>query len=105
MRPVLHAHTPDPLQLPELRLEQPAQDEAEAVRLQQLAELVATAGPLADLRTLAPAVRALLPAPTYEVGCGGTHIWVHRTAEARRLAVILDQLSQALLPQPIYLRP
>ena len=85
--------TPDPLQLPTLRLEQPPQDTAETTRLTQLAELVAQAGPMPDLRTLAPAVRALLPAPAYEVGCGGAHIWIHRALDKQRLALILDQHS------------
>ncbi|TDN39274.1 hypothetical protein E4631_15615 [Hymenobacter sp. UV11] len=78
------------LQLPELRQEQPARDEAEAARLTQLAQLMTTTAPLPDLRDLAPAVRQLFPEPTYEVGCGGSHIWLHRADDPRRLACILD---------------
>ncbi|MGI4822622.1 MAG: hypothetical protein ACRYFV_15540 [Janthinobacterium lividum] len=75
------------LQTPELRQEQPAHDEAEAARLTELAQLVATA---ASLRDLAPAVRQLFPEPAYAVGCGGSHIWLHRTHDPHRLAFILD---------------
>ncbi|WP_254244099.1 hypothetical protein [Hymenobacter sp. BRD128] len=45
------------LQLPEFRQEQTAHDEAEAARLTQLAQLIATTAPLPDLRDLVPAVR------------------------------------------------
>jgi isocitrate lyase len=78
------------LQTPELRQEQPAHDEAEAARLAELVQLVTTAAPLPDLRDLAPAVRALFPEPAYTVGCGGSHIWLHRTHDPHRLAFILD---------------
>jgi hypothetical protein len=79
------------LQLPELRQEQPAHDEPEAARLTQLAQLLATTAPLRDLRDLAPAVRQLFPEPVYAVGCGGSHIWLHRTHDPHRLAYILDR--------------
>ena len=79
------------LQLPELRQEQPAHDEAEAARLTQLTQLLATTAPLLDLRDLAPAVRQLFPEPAYEVGCGGSHIWLHRQGDEHRLAYILDR--------------
>jgi hypothetical protein len=79
------------LQLPELRQEQPACDKAEATRFTQLAQLVATTAPLPDLRDLAPAVRHLFSEPTYEVGCGGSHIWLHRQGDHNRLACILDR--------------
>lgn len=79
------------LQTPELRQEQPARNEAEASRLTQLAQFIATTAPLPDLRDLAPAVRQLFPEPTYEVGCGGSHIWLHRTDDEHRLACILDR--------------
>ncbi|SDY86746.1 hypothetical protein [Hymenobacter psychrophilus] len=86
------SRTPDPdlypPQLPELVYRQPAADEAEAARLTQLAQLVATSPPLSDVRDLAPAVRALFPSPAYEVGCGGAHIWLHRAGENPQLAVI-----------------
>ena len=79
------------LQLPELRQEQPASSPDEAARLTELAQLLATTAPLPDVRDLAPAVRQLFPAPAYEVGCGGSHIWLHRATEEQRLACIIDQ--------------
>ncbi len=79
------------LQLPELRQEQPASSPDEAARLTQLAQLVAATGPLPDVRDLAPAMRKLFPEPAYQVGCGGSHIWLHRADEPQRLACILDQ--------------
>ncbi|WP_246289543.1 hypothetical protein [Hymenobacter terrestris] len=88
----LTSRAPDPElyppQLPELVCRQAPADEPEAARLTQLAQLVATSPPLSDVRDLAPAVRALFPPPAYEVGCGGAHIWLHRTDEKSQLAVI-----------------
>lgn len=81
-------YLPDPAEQPELHIEQPPADDAEAALLRQLTELVSAAGPLPDLRELAPDVRRLFPAPAYEVGCGGAHIWLHRHDETRRLACI-----------------
>ena len=75
-------------ELPHLTLEQPARDEAEATLLAQLAELLADTDPLPDLRDFAPQLRQLFPEPAYLVGCGGSHIWLHRTADANRLAII-----------------
>ena len=77
--------TPDP---PRLHLEQPAHDEAEATQLTMLARLVATTSPLSDVRDLAPAVRQLFPEPAYLIGCGSSHIWLHRAADPQRLALI-----------------
>ena len=79
------------LPLPELRQEQPASDAPEAARLTELAQLLATTAPLPDLRELAPAVRQLFPEPAYQVGCGGSHIWLHRADESARLACIIDR--------------
>ncbi len=79
------------LQLPELRQEQAPNSPDEAARLTQLAQLLATTVPLPDLRDLAPAVRQLFPEPAYEVGCGGSHIWLHRADESQRLACVLDR--------------
>ncbi|WP_201978035.1 hypothetical protein [Hymenobacter rubidus] len=79
------------LQLPELRQELPTSTPVETARFTELAQLLATTGPLADLRDLAPAVRQLFPEPAYEVGCGGSHIWLHRADEEQRLACILDR--------------
>ncbi len=46
---------------------------------------------LPDVRDLAPAVRQLFPAPAYQVGCGGSHIWLHRADDSARLACIIDR--------------
>ena len=78
------------METPELRQEQPAADAAEAIRLTELAQLLATTAPLPDLRDLAPAVRQFFPEPAYQVGCGGSHIWLHRADDTARLACILD---------------
>ncbi|GGG35742.1 hypothetical protein [Hymenobacter glacieicola] len=88
MRSIVYAHLPDPAQLPQLTIEQPAHDEAEAARLQQLTQLIDATNPLPDLRDLAPTVRELFPEPAYLVGCGGAHIWLHRTADNQRLALV-----------------
>ena len=79
------------LQLPELRQELPAGTPEEAARFTELAQLLATTAPLPGLRDLAPAMRQLFPEPTYEVGCGGSHIWLHRADESQRLACVLDR--------------
>ncbi|MDU0369588.1 hypothetical protein ACFPAF_04210 [Hymenobacter endophyticus] len=76
------------LEIPQLVVHQPARDETEAAQLTGLARLVEAAAPLPDLRDLAPAVRELFPPPTYLVGCGGAHIWLHRAGETQRLAFI-----------------
>ncbi|MDQ2772855.1 MAG: hypothetical protein M3Y54_20415 [Bacteroidota bacterium] len=74
---------------PQLLIEQPPHDEAEAALLAQLPKVLVAAGPLPDdLRDLAPAVRQLFPAPAYLVGCGSSHIWLHRAADPQRLALI-----------------
>ncbi|GAA4368899.1 hypothetical protein GCM10023185_42060 [Hymenobacter saemangeumensis] len=72
----------------QLLIEQSAHDEAEAAQLTRLTELVATAAQLPGLRDLAPAVRHHFPEPTYLVGCGSAHIWLHRAGDAHRLALI-----------------
>ena len=74
--------------MPQLSLEQPARDDAEAALLAQLAELLTDAYLLPDLRDLAPQVRQLFPEPAYLVGCGSSHIWLHRAADPQRLALI-----------------
>ena len=81
------------METPELRQEQPAADAAEAARLTELAQLLATTAPLPDLRELAPAVRQLFPESAYQVGCGGSHIWLHRTTDPSRLAIIISHES------------
>ncbi|HEX8425706.1 hypothetical protein [Hymenobacter sp.] len=79
---------PCPTESPQLLIELLPIDEAEASRLDQLAYLLDTTEPLRDLRDLAPAVRNLFPAPAYEVGCGSAHIWLLRTTDHQRLALI-----------------
>jgi|GEM_PF-2102354 len=79
------------LQLPELRQELTPNSPDEAARLTELAQLVITTAPLPDVPDLAPAVRKLFPEPAYQVGCGGSHIWLHRADEGQRLACILDR--------------
>ena len=81
------------LQLPELRQEQTPNSPEEAARLLELAQLLATTAPLADVRDLAPAVRQLFPESAYQVGCGGSHIWLHRTTDPSRLAIIISHES------------
>ena len=78
-------HTPD---LPEVVIEQPARDETEAAQLAQLTELIINTNPFPDLRDFAPQVRQLFPEPAYQVGCGSSHIWLHRAAELNRLVLI-----------------
>ncbi|RTQ45477.1 hypothetical protein EJV47_25420 [Hymenobacter gummosus] len=72
----------------QLRIELPPLTDTEAQQLEQLAQLLATTDTPPDLRDLAPAVRQLFPAPAYQVGCGGAHIWLHRSADHQRLAII-----------------
>ena len=79
------------LQLLELRQELTPNSPDEAARLTELAQLVITTAPLPDVPDLAPAVRKLFPEPAYQVGCGGSHIWLHRADEGQRLACILDR--------------
>ena len=78
----------NPADPPQLLIEQPPHDEAEAASLAQLTDLVATTDPLPDLRDLAPAIRQLFPEPAYLVGCGGAHIWLARADDPQRLALI-----------------
>ena len=75
-------------ELPQLFIEQPPHDESESTLLAQLTELLANAAPQHDLRDLAPEVRQLFPEPVYLVGCGSAHIWLHRTKDPNRLALI-----------------
>lgn len=76
---------PDP---PQLLIELPARNRAEATRLRRLARLLALASPVPDVRDLAPAVRRLFPEPAYLVGCGSSHIWLHHAGSAHRLVII-----------------
>lgn len=76
------------METPRLLIEQPPHDEAEAAQLAQLRELLANTNLLPDLRDFAPTVRQLFPEPAYLVGCGSSHIWLHRAADLNRLALI-----------------
>ena len=78
------------LQLPELRQEQAPHSPEEAARFTELARFLTTTAPLADLRDLAPEIRRLFPEPAYAVGCGGSHIWLHRAHDTQRLACIIN---------------
>ncbi|UYZ58044.1 hypothetical protein [Hymenobacter latericus] len=78
------------LTLPRLRIEQAPLDATEADLLARLGQLIEATGPMPDVRALAPAIRALFPAPAYQVGCGGAHIWLHRTDDPNRLALIRE---------------
>ena len=73
---------------PQLLIEQPARNKAEGLCLRRLARLLPSATALPDVRDLAPAVRQLFPEPAYLVGCGSSHIWLHRVDDAQRLAII-----------------
>ncbi|MGY3090823.1 hypothetical protein ACVWYF_003884 [Hymenobacter sp. UYAg731] len=75
-------------ELPQLFIEQQPHDETEACLLAQLTELLTNAAPQDDLRDLAPKVRQFFPEPAYLVGCGSSHIWLHRTSDPNRLAII-----------------
>lgn len=75
-------------EMPQLILEQAACDEAETALLARLTELVTDAYLQPDLRDFAPQVRQLFPEPAYLVGCGSSHIWLHRASDPQRLALI-----------------
>lgn len=77
-----------------LAIEQQPRDEAEKTLLGQLRQHLAEHTHQDDLRDLAPVVRELMGAG-YQVGCGGSHIWILRDADAERLAVVADRLTTA----------
>lgn len=85
---------PFPRQQAYLAIELKPVDTTELRRLQALRRHVQAHSHTTDLRGLAGAVKKLLGAG-YEVGCGGAHIWVMRTGEAERLAIVADRLSTA----------
>ncbi|GAA4367842.1 hypothetical protein GCM10023185_40070 [Hymenobacter saemangeumensis] len=69
-------------------------DPAEKRRLAALRRHVQAHTHTTDLRGLAGAVKKLL-GPGYDIGCGSAHIWVQRTGEAARLAIVADRLTTA----------
>ncbi|GAA4382055.1 hypothetical protein [Hymenobacter koreensis] len=77
-----------PDHFPRLLIEQPAHDEAEAAQLTELAQLLDATDAPTDVRDLAPTVRGLFPEPVYLVGCGSSHVWLHRATDPHRLAII-----------------
>lgn len=85
---------PFPPQQAYLAIELKPIDPAEKRRLEALRRYVQAHTHTADLRGLAGAVKKLL-GPSYNVGCGSAHIWVQRTGEAERLAIVADRLTTA----------
>ncbi|TGE22605.1 hypothetical protein [Hymenobacter metallicola] len=83
-----------------LAIEQQPQDKAEKQLLEQARRYVQAHSHQNDLRDLAGPIRKLM-GNAYQVGCGGSHIWIKRTpADAgprspERLAVVADRLTTA----------
>lgn len=85
---------PFPPQQAYLAIELKPVDAAEQRRLQALRRYVLTQPHTRDLRGLAGAVKKLLGAG-YAVGCGSAHIWIMRTGDTERLAIVADRLTTA----------
>lgn len=83
-----------PAQQAYLAIELPPASAAEKRHLAQVRRYVLAHTHTPDLRELAGAVKKLLGS-AYEVGCGSAHIWVKRTGEPERLAIIADRLTTA----------
>lgn len=83
-----------PAQQAYLAVECAPADTAEKRRLGQVRRYVLAHAHTQDLRELAGAVKELL-GPAYEVGCGSAHIWVKRSGNLERLAIIADRLTTA----------
>ena len=75
-----------------LAVEQQPADEAEAQRLEQLRQLIQSAPEVADLRDFASPARELL-GKGYTVHCGSAHVWLKRTDQTDRLAIIADRYT------------
>jgi hypothetical protein len=86
--------TPFPPQQAYLAIEQKPADAAEKRRLDGVRQYVQAHTHTTDLRGLAGAVKKLLGAG-YEVGCGSAHVWVLRTGQTERLAIVADRLTTA----------
>ena len=82
-----------------LAIELPLADEVETARLELLRRHVQDHSHQVDLRELAPSVRDVM-GPGYQVGCGGSHIWLRRTGNPARLAIIADRLTTAYSDGP-----
>jgi len=85
---------PFPPQQAYLAIEQQPANPAEKRRLESLRRHVQAHTHTVDLRGLAGAVKKLLGA-NYDIGCGSAHIWVQRTGEKARLAIVADRLTTA----------
>ena len=85
---------PFPPQQAYLAIELQPVNAAEKRRLAVLRRHVQAHTHTSDLRELAGAVKKLLGA-CYDVGCGSAHVWVQRTGETRRLAIVADRLTTA----------
>ena len=89
-----------PAQEAYLAIEQKPRDEAEKRLLEEARAYVQAHTHQADLRDLAPALRALMGAG-YLVGGGGSHVWMKRAkgagdqAAPERLAIVADRLITA----------
>ena len=83
-----------------MAIEEKPRDRAEKRLLEQARAYVQAHAHQADLRDLAPAVRELMGAG-YQVGSGGSHVWIKRApagsapAAPPRLAIIADRLTTA----------
>jgi hypothetical protein len=85
---------PFPPQQAYLAIEQKPTGAGEKRRLEALRRHVQAHTHTSDLRGLAGAVKKLL-GPGYKVGCGSAHIWMLRTGEGTRLAIVADRLTTA----------
>ena len=92
-----------PAQQAYLVIELPPASATEKRHLAQVRRHVLAHTHTPDLRELVGAVKKLLGC-AYEVGCGSAHVWVKRTGEPERLAIIADRLTTAYRdwfePQP-----
>jgi hypothetical protein len=84
-------------QQPLLTIELPPHDQPEQTRLRQVQALVQQHGACTDLTHLAAPVRQLL-GEAYAVGSGAAHVWIMRTTDRERLAIIADQHTTSVKP-------
>lgn len=89
-----------PAQEAYLAIELKPHDKAEKQRLEHLRRYVQAHTHQADLRDLVPVVQEMMGAG-YQVGCGGSHVWVKRLTDnagisaPERLAIVADRLTTA----------
>ena len=81
-------------QLAYLAVEQQPTDADEALRLEQLRQLIEAAPDTTDLREFAEPARQLL-GPGYRVHCGSSHVWIKREDQPERLAIVADRYTTA----------